>query len=78
MSHPTPAAPTEGNPPRIIVRRVDDPHQGPCWRVTYPCGCGRRQFRTWQIALIFATAHRCPRPWTPLPAARPYVRGGVR
>ncbi len=58
MSHPI-----EEPPPRTTVRKNADVDHGPVWHVRYLCGCPDNRFRTWHIAVIFATAHRCPKPW---------------
>ena len=60
---------------KTTVRRVDDPILGLVWLITYGCGCGTRRFRTYGIALRFATHHRCPEPWPPIPLRR---RHGMR
>lgn len=70
VSHPndpsTPVHPVA----KTVVRRAFDADHGPVWRITYPCGCPRRQFRQYAVALIFATSHRCPEPWAEIPATR--------
>ncbi len=48
---------------RTTVRKTTDADHGPVWRVHHSCGCPDNRFLTWHIAMIFATAHRCPRPW---------------
>ncbi len=65
------------HPTLTRVRQRETVH-GTVWQVTYACGCDTRAFRCWHTAMIFATAHRCPAPFEPIPAKRPLVRGGVR
>ena len=63
MTHPSDTTPTNA---KTTVRRADDPDLGRVWLITYGCGCDARRFRTYGIALRFATHHRCPEPWPAL------------
>ena len=58
MGNSTAPAPT-----KTTIRKVTDLNHGPVWLVRHGCGCGSNRFKTWRIALIFATRHCCPRPW---------------
>ena len=62
---------------KTTVRRVPDGHFRQ-WHVTYACGCPERSFRTFPVALTFATHHACPPPWAPIPKRSKRLTPAVR